>query len=78
MEEELQLYPLPSVTKKSYLFRYNYHPFLYQEIYDHNGELEATKWKVLIAKTKLNGIKRDKILLDAMQYFKDNHPIFKS
>jgi hypothetical protein len=72
----IQLYP--SVTKKSYLFRHNNRPFLYQEIYDHNGELENTKWKVLVTKNNLSSPMRDKVLLDAINYFKDNHPMFKT
>jgi hypothetical protein len=73
-----KLYTLPSVTKKCYIFRHNNRSFVYQEIYDHNGHIGSTKWKVLITKIKLNGMERDRVLLDAIQYFKNNHPMFQS
>jgi hypothetical protein len=67
----------PSLVKKSYFFRHNDLPFLYQEIFGYDDILETTKWKVLVSEKKLDGAKRDRVLLNAINYFKDNHPLFQ-
>jgi hypothetical protein len=65
------------IVKKSYRFFYRDNMFYYQEVFV-DGVLHHTKWKNVSSKSHLGAYERNELMAGAIEYFKNNHPIFKN